>query len=150
MGCFWNPQHLFDKVDGVLRTEVGYMGGEMKNPTYEDVCSDTTGHAEVIEITFDPEKVSYEDLLDLFWKNHNPTTLDRQGPDTGSQYRSVIFFHSPEQEEAARASRQKLEKSGRYGDPIVTKIQPAGEFWKAEEYHQKYFDKKGIDPTCSV
>ncbi len=150
MGCFWGPDTIFSKVPGVSETKVGYTGGTKDHPTYEEVCAGDTGHAEAVEVTYDPKKVSYDELLDIFWKNHNPTTLDRQGPDVGAQYRSAIFFHTPEQESAARASREALIKSGRYGDPIVTKIQPATTFWPAEEYHQKYFAKKGIDPTCHI
>lgn len=150
MGCFWSPDAIFGKVSGVLETAVGYTGGTKENPTYEDVCGGTTGHAEAVEITYDPKNVTYEALLDIFWKNHNPTTHDRQGPDIGAQYRSAIFFHAPEQEALARASKEKLEKNGRYGDPIVTEIVPASTFWRAEEYHQKYFAKKGVDPTCHL
>jgi peptide-methionine (S)-S-oxide reductase len=148
MGCFWGPDDFFRKVPGVLDTAAGYTGGTKENPTYEEVCTGTTGHAEAVEITFDPAKISYDQLLDLFWKNHNPTTLDRQGPDVGAQYRSAVFFHSAEQEKVARASKEKLEKNGRYGDPIVTEIVPAGMFWRAEEYHQQYFAKKGIAGAC--
>ncbi|MDO8520809.1 MAG: peptide-methionine (S)-S-oxide reductase MsrA [bacterium] len=150
MGCFWEPDALFSKIPGVLETAVGYTGGTKENPTYEDVCGGATGHAEAVQIIYDPKKISYDELLDIFWKNHNPTTPGRQGPDIGAQYRSVIFFHTPEQEAAARASKEKLEKNGKWGDPIVTEIVPAGTFWRAEEYHQKYFAKKGIDPTCHV
>lgn len=150
MGCFWAPDDFFRKVPGVLDTVAGYTGGTKEHPTYEEVCSGTTGHAEAVEITFDPEKVSYEKLLDIFWKNHNPTTPNRQGPDVGAQYRSAVFFHTPKQEMAARASKEELEKKGTWGDPIVTEIIPAGTFWKAEEYHQQYFAKKGIAPTCNL
>jgi peptide-methionine (S)-S-oxide reductase len=120
------------------------MGGSLKDPTYKDVCTDRTGHAEVVEVVYDPSRVSYDDLLKVFWENHNPTTLNRQGPDVGTQYRSVIFFHSPEQEAAARASKEKLERSGVYKRPIVTEITPGGEFWRAEEYHQQYLEKRGL------
>jgi peptide-methionine (S)-S-oxide reductase len=150
MGCFWGSDDFFRKVPGVEGTSAGYTGGIKENPTYEEVCTGTTGHAEAVEITYDPEKISYEKLLDIFWKNHNPTTPNRQGPDVGAQYRSVIFFHTSEQESLARASKEKLEKNGRYGDPIVTEIVPAGAFWRAEEYHQQYFAKRGIDPTCHI
>ena len=120
------------------------MGGTLPNPTYEDVCSDETGHAEVVQVEFDPAQVSYEELLRLFWESHDPTTLNRQGPDTGTQYRSVIFFHTPEQEAAARASKEALARSGKYRRPIVTEITPAAEFWRAEEYHQQYLEKRGL------
>jgi peptide-methionine (S)-S-oxide reductase len=120
------------------------MGGTLRNPTYEDVCSDETGHAEVVQVEFDPAQVSYEELLRLFWENHDPTTLNRQGPDTGTQYRSIIFFHTPEQEAAARASKEALARSGKYRRPIVTEIAPAAEFWRAEEYHQQYLEKRGL------
>lgn len=149
-GCFWGVEDVFRQVPGVTSTTVGYMGGTLLSPTYEDVCTDKTGHAEVVEVSYDKDKVSYEQLLNVFWKNHNPTTMNQQGPDHGTQYRSVIFFHTPEQESIARASREKLEKSGRFGDPIVTKIRPAEKFWKAEEYHQQYFSKKGVVGTCNL
>ncbi len=142
-GCFWGVEEEFRKVPGVLATAVGYSGGKTDNPTYEDVCSDETGHAEVVEVEYDPAKVSYDQLLEIFWNNHNPTTLNRQGPDVGSQYRSAIFFHTPEQQAAARASKERLEKSGRFNRPVVTEITPASRFWRAEEYHQKYFEKRG-------
>jgi peptide-methionine (S)-S-oxide reductase len=142
-GCFWGVEEEFRKVPGVLATAVGYSGGTTQNPTYQDVCSDQTGHAEVVEVEYDPAKVSYDALLEVFWNNHNPTQLNRQGPDVGTQYRSAIFFHSPEQEAAARASKAKLEKSGRFPRPIVTEISPAAPFWRAEEYHQRYFEKRG-------
>jgi peptide-methionine (S)-S-oxide reductase len=142
-GCFWGVEEEFRKVPGVLETAVGYSGGTRENPTYKDVCSDGTGHAEVVEVEYDPAKVSFEDLLGVFWNNHNPTQLNRQGPDVGSQYRSAIFFHTPEQEAAARASKAQLEKSGRFPRSIVTEITPASRFWRAEEYHQRYFEKRG-------
>ena len=142
-GCFWGVEEEFRKVPGVLQTAVGYSGGKTDNPTYEDVCSDETGHAEVVEVEYDPAKVSYDQLLEVFWNNHNPTTLNRQGPDVGSQYRSAVFFHTPEQQAAAKASKERLEKSGRFPRPVVTEITPAGRFWRAEEYHQKYFEKRG-------
>lgn len=140
-GCFWHPQHVFDQIDGVTATWVGYMGGGKPNPTYEEVCTGRTGHAEVVHIEFDPDKVSYEQLLDLLWDIHDPTQRDRQGPDIGTQYRSVIFFHDAAQEAAARASKAALAASGRYGGEIVTAIEPAGTFWEAEDYHQKYFER---------
>jgi peptide-methionine (S)-S-oxide reductase len=142
-GCFWGVEEEFRKVPGVLATAVGYAGGKTDNPTYEDVCSDETGHAEVVEVEYDPARVSYDQLLDIFWSGHNPTTLNRQGPDVGSQYRSAIFFHTPDQQAAAKASKERLEKSGRFNRPIVTEITPAGRFWRAEDYHQRYFEKRG-------
>ena len=142
-GCFWGVQARFDEVPGVTRTDVGYMGGTTENPSYEDVCSGTTGHAEVCQVMFDPERVSYETLLEAFWKMHDPTQVDRQGPDVGRQYRSVIFIHSPEQRAAAEASKKKLEESGAYAEPIATAVEDAGPFWRAEEYHQKYEEKTG-------
>src|SRR3989338_3526807 len=148
MGCFWAPDDFFRKVAGVFSTTAGYTGGTKEDPTYEEVCSGTTGHAEAVEVTFDPAKISYEELLDLFWKNHNPTTPNRQGVDVGAQYRSSIFFPTPEQERLARASKGQLSKNGRWGDPIVTEISPAGKFWRAEEYHQQYFAKNNIVGTC--
>jgi peptide-methionine (S)-S-oxide reductase len=143
-GCFWGVEAAFRKVPGVKSTTVGYSGGTMPNPTYTDVCTGRTGHAESVEVEFDPAQVSYEDLVKVFWSEHDPTTPNRQGPDVGTQYRSAIFFHSPEQEAAARASKQKLEQSGQYRRPIVTEIKPASQFWRAEEYHQQYFEKRGV------
>ncbi|MGH9389776.1 MAG: peptide-methionine (S)-S-oxide reductase MsrA [Vicinamibacteria bacterium] len=143
-GCFWGIEEAFRQLKGVKNATVGYCGGETKNPTYEQVCSDRTGHAEAVLVEFDLDEVSYDELLDVFWKIHDPTTLNRQGPDTGSQYRSVIFFHTPEQEKAARESKAKVEASGRLRRPIVTEIVPAAEFYRAEEYHQRYFDKRGM------
>jgi peptide-methionine (S)-S-oxide reductase len=143
-GCFWGVEAAFRQVDGVLATAVGYSGGRRENPTYEDVCSGRTGHAEVVEVEYDPSKVTYEQLLDVFWENHDPTTLNRQGPDVGEQYRSAVFFLAPEQEAAARASKERLEKSGRYKRPIVTEITPASKFYRAEEYHQRYLEKHGL------
>jgi len=143
-GCFWGVEAAFRQIKGVTATAVGYSGGHYDNPTYKDVCSGKTGHAEVVEVIFDPEKVSYEQLLDVFWENHDPTTLNRQGPDIGEQYRSVIFYHSPEQQKAALASKEKLEKAKVYDRPIVTQIEEAGPFYKAEEYHQQYLEKRGL------
>ncbi len=143
-GCFWGVEQAFRQVKGVTGTRVGYLGGTMNNPTYHDVCTDMTGHAEVVEVEFDPSQVMYEDLLNIFWSCHDPTQLNRQGPDVGTQYRSAIFFHSPEQEKAARVSKEKLQASGRYKRPIVTEITPASEFWMAEDYHQQYLEKRGI------
>ena len=148
-GCFWGVEAEFRRVQGVKATAVGYAGGDLKNPSYKDVCSDSTGHAEVVQVEYDPEAVSYDDLLNVFWENHDPTTLNRQGPDVGTQYRSVIFFHTPEQEAAARASKERLEKSGRFRRPIVTQIEPAAEFWRAEEYHQQYLEKRGL-ASCHI
>lgn len=143
-GCFWCVEHVFEKVPGITSTSVGYMGGSTKNPTYEQVCTDTTGHAEVVQVEYDPEKISYDELLQIFWSNHDPTTLNRQGPDIGKQYRSAVFYHAPEQEQIAIKSRDMIEKSGRYKKKIVTEITPASEFYRAEEYHQKYYAKCGI------
>jgi peptide-methionine (S)-S-oxide reductase len=143
-GCFWGVEAAFRQVDGVLGTAVGYSGGRTENPTYESVCSGRTGHAETVEVEYDPAKVTYERLLDVFWENHDPTTLNRQGPDVGEQYRSAIFFQTPEQEKAAIASKENLEKSGRYKRPIVTEITPASAFYRAEEYHQRYLEKHGL------
>jgi len=148
-GCFWGVEEEFRKVPGVLETAVGYSGGTTSSPTYQDVCSDATGHAEVVEVEYDPAKVAYDALLEVFWDNHNPTQLNRQGPDVGTQYRSAIFFHTPEQEAAAKASKERLEKSGRFSRPIVTEISPASRFWRAEEYHQRYFEKRG-GGSCHV
>ena len=143
-GCFWSVEAAFRQVPGVVDTAVGYAGGTTQDPTEEDVNSDGTGHAEVVEVEYDPETVAYERLLDVFWANHDPTTLNRQGPDVGSQYRSVIFFHTPEQEAAARASKENLDRSGRFRRPIVTEIAPAPPFYRAEEYHQRYLEKRGL------
>ena len=140
-GCFWGVEAAFRQVDGVTKTEVGYEGGTLENPTYEDVCSHTTGHAEVVQVTYDPERVSYEQLLDVFWGKHDPTQLNRQGPDIGDQYRSVIFFHDADQEEAALQSKAR-EQVNRQA-PIVTQIEPAETFYEAEDYHQQYLEKRG-------
>jgi peptide-methionine (S)-S-oxide reductase len=145
-GCFWGIEASFREEPGVLDAAVGYAGGTTENPTYQDVCTDRTGHAEVVEVQFDPEKVSYGQLLDRFWRIHDPTTPNRQGPDVGSQYRSVIFFHSPEQEAAAKASKQEAQE--RFKRPIVTYIEPAPTFWRAEEYHQRYLEKRG-EAACA-
>ena len=142
-GCFWDVEAAFRRVKGVLSTTVGYSGGSFKGPTYEDLCTGTTGHAEVVEVDYDPAKVSYDELLKVFWGIHNPTTLNRQGLDIGTQYRSVIFFHNSEQRAAAEASKEKLQRNGHYKNPIVTEITPASEFYKAEEYHQQYCEKRG-------
>jgi peptide-methionine (S)-S-oxide reductase len=148
-GCFWGVEATFRQVPGVISTRVGYSGGDLANPTYKDVCTDRTGHAEAVEVEYDPAKVSYEKLLDVFWENHDPTQLNRQGPDWGTQYRSAIFYTSPEQQGAAQASKQQLEKSHRYSKPIVTQIVPATTFYEAEEYHQQYLEKKGL-ATCHI
>jgi peptide-methionine (S)-S-oxide reductase len=142
-GCFWGVEETFRKLKGVTSTAVGYAGGRKDNPTYEDVCSDETGHAEVVQLEFDPTQVSYDELLDVFWSSHNPTTLNRQGPDVGAQYRSIIFYHSPAQKAAAEASKQKVEKAGRFNRPVVTQIESAPAFWRAEEYHQRYLETRG-------
>src|SRR5436189_3204856 len=143
-GCFWGVEEIFRNVKGVLSTSVGYAGGTQENPTYQDVCTDKTGHAEVLELEFDPSQVSYDQLLEVFWSNHNPTTLNRQGPDVGAQYRSVIFYHTPEQQAAAEASKTRMDQSGRFKKPIVTHIQPAPTFYPAEDYHQRYLEKRGL------
>jgi peptide-methionine (S)-S-oxide reductase len=148
-GCFWGVEAAFRQVHGVTSTAVGYMGGHLKNPTYRDVCTDQTGHAEVVEVTFDPSQVSYPDLLKVFWENHDPTQFNRQGPDYGKQYRTAIFFHSPEQEAAARASKEALDRSGKYHRRVVTEITPAAEFWRAEDYHQQYLEKRGL-ASCHI
>lgn len=141
-GCFWHVEDLLSKTKGVKSTAAGYIGGKLSNPTYEQVCTDNTGHAEAVQVEFNPDEISFEKLLDVFWNNHNPTTLNRQGPDVGVQYRSAIFYHDEEQKEIAQKSLQLLDKSGRYRDPIVTEIIPAPTFYNAEEYHQKYFKKQ--------
>ena len=141
-GCFWGVEETFRRLAGVTDTAVGYEGGSLDNPTYHDVCTDRTGHAEVVQVTFDPAVISFHDLLNVFWENHDPTTMNRQGPDTGTQYRSVIFFHSPEQEAEAKRSRDEAQKNFRR--PIVTQIVPAATFWRAEEYHQQYLAKRGL------
>ena len=148
-GCFWGVEAAFRRVPGVLDAVSGYSGGRTENPSYKDVCTDRTGHAEVVQVTFDPSKVSYEQLLDVFWKIHNPTQVNRQGPDFGTQYRTAIFYHSPEQEAAARKSKQALEASARFRQPVATEITPAGPFWRAEEYHQRYLEKRGAE-SCHI
>ncbi len=148
-GCFWGVEADFRQVPGVVATTVGYEGGATTNPTYRDVCSHTTGHAEVVEIEYDPARVSYEQLLEVFWTNHDPTQLNRQGPDIGDQYRTVIFYHTPEQQAAAQASKERLEREGRYRRPIVTQIVPAMTFYRAEEYHQQYLEKRGLS-SCHI
>jgi len=148
-GCFWGVEETFRNLKGVISTAVGYTGGTKDSPTYEDVCTDKTGHAEVVEVEFDPSQIAYDDLLDVFWSNHNPTTVNRQGPDVGTQYRSVIFYHSSEQKSAAEASSKKIDMSGRFRQPVVTKIEPSPTFWRAEEYHQRYLQKRG-QSRCAI
>jgi peptide-methionine (S)-S-oxide reductase len=148
-GCFWGVEATFRQLPGVISTRVGYTGGNAPNPTYKQVCTDTTGHAEAVEIDYDPAKLSYDKLLEVFWENHDPTQLNRQGPDWGKQYRSAIFFHTPEQETAAKASKERLEKSHRFSKPVVTQIVPAVTFFEAEDYHQQYLEKKGL-ASCHI
>ena len=148
-GCFWGVEATFRQLPGVMATAVGYEGGTLPNPTYKDVCTDTTGHAEVVEVEYNPVVTPYETLLDVFWNNHDPTTLDRQGPDVGTQYRSVIFYHTPEQRRQAEASLRQLQDRGVFGRPIVTRIEPASTFYRAEEYHQQYLEKRGL-ASCHV
>lgn len=143
-GCFWGVEAAFRELDGVIDAVSGYQGGHTENPTYKEVCTDRTGHAEVVEVEYDPAKVSYDKLLDVFWGAHDPTQVNRQGPDVGTQYRSAIFFYTPEQEQAARASKSKLEASRRFKRPIATQIEPAQTFYRAEEYHQQYLAKRGL------
>ncbi len=144
-GCFWGVEATFRRVPGVTRSAVGYLGGSLDNPSYRDVCNGNTGHAEVVQVDFDPALVTYDQLLDVFWKCHDPTTLNRQGPDVGDQYRSAIFFHTPEQQAAAEASKARQQASGRFKRPIVTEITPASTFYRAEEYHQRYLEKNGME-----
>ncbi|MEO5573206.1 MAG: peptide-methionine (S)-S-oxide reductase MsrA [Gammaproteobacteria bacterium] len=148
-GCFWGVEAAFRKITGVRSTSVGYLGGTYKSPTYQDVCTGRTGHAEVVQVEYDPAQVAYDDLLNVFWDNHNPTTLNRQGPDIGTQYRSAIFFHNAEQQATAIASKEKLQNSGKYRNPIVTEITPASDFYAAEDYHQQYLEKRGL-AHCSL
>jgi peptide-methionine (S)-S-oxide reductase len=148
-GCFWGVEAAFREVDGVESARVGYTGGAFDNPTYRDVCGGRTGHAESVEVIYDPARVSYNSLLDVFWEVHDPTTLNRQGPDIGSQYRSAIFFHNPQQEAAARESKERRQKSGKHRRDIVTEITPASRFWEAEDYHQRYLEKRGL-ALCRV
>ncbi len=148
-GCFWGVELTFQKTPGVLSTQVGYTGGWKESPTYKDVCYEDTGHAEVVEVTFDPSQVDYKTLLEIFWENHNPTTLNRQGPDTGTQYRSAIFFHDEMQKNIATESKNQKQTSGKYRNPIVTEIVPAVTFYRAEEYHQQYLEKRGLG-NCHI
>jgi peptide-methionine (S)-S-oxide reductase len=148
-GCFWGVEAEFRRLPGVIDAAVGYSGGHTVNPTYKDVCTDETGHAEVVQVTFDPAKISYEQLLGAFWQLHDPTQVNRQGPDFGTQYRTAIFFHSPEQEAAAKKSKAALDASGKFRRPIATEITPAGPFYRAEEYHQRYLEKRGA-ASCHI
>lgn len=148
-GCFWGVEAAFRNMEGVKATRVGYIGGHLDDPTYQSVCTGKTGHAEAVEVSYDATNVSYEQLLNLFWQKHNPTTYHRQGPDVGSQYRSVIFFHNEEQGKEAQASKEALAKSGRFTNPIVTEIVPAETFYEAEDYHQQYLEKRG-QATCKI
>lgn len=148
-GCFWCTEAVFQNVDGVEKVESGYSGGKVKNPTYKEVCSGLTGHAEVIQVHYDSAKVSYEELLEIFWKTHDPTTLNRQGADEGTQYRSVVFYHNEEQKTLAEKYKAELDKSGAFNNPIVTEISPYTEFYKAEDYHQNYYNLNGNAPYCS-
>ncbi|MGI9042434.1 MAG: peptide-methionine (S)-S-oxide reductase MsrA [Gemmatimonadales bacterium] len=148
-GCFWGVEVAFRQVEGVESAVVGYLGGTYPNPTYEDVCTGRTGHAEVVEVTYDPSRTSFEDLLNVFWTNHDPTTLNRQGPDRGTQYRSAIFYHDGAQQKAAEASKEQMNRSGRFPNPIVTEITPTSTFYPAEEYHQRYLEKRGL-ASCHV
>ena len=143
-GCFWGVEATFRKMPGVISTQVGYTGGRTENPSYEEVCTGRTGHAEAVEVTYDPDRVRYADLLQVFWENHDPTTPNRQGPDVGEQYRSAIFFHTREQEAEARASKERLQSEKRFRRPIVTQIVPSAVFYPAEEYHQQYLEKRGL------
>lgn len=147
-GCFWGIEHAFRRIEGVIDARVGYTGGHVDSPGYQQVCTDTTGHAEAVEVEFDPDRVTYEELLDAFWRMHDPTQVNRQGPDVGSQYRSAIFVHDEAQEKAAQASKEALGASGELPRPIATEIVPASTFWEAEDYHQRYYEKQGIDPHC--
>jgi peptide-methionine (S)-S-oxide reductase len=148
-GCFWGVDVSFRQVSGVKDALVGYLGGTLPNPTYKDVCTGRTGHAEVVQVEYDPDEVTYDRLLEVFWENHDPTTLNRQGPDVGTQYRSAIFYHTPEQKAAAEASKSRLEGSGKFRKPIVTEITPASTFYPAEDYHQRYLEKRGL-ASCHI
>jgi peptide-methionine (S)-S-oxide reductase len=148
-GCFWGIEAAFRQVSGVVSTAVGYIGGGTDDPSYRQVCTGRTGHAEVVQVEYDPERLSYDDVLSVFWDNHDPTTRDRQGPDVGTQYRSAIYFHDAGQEATARASKDELEAAGRFRRPIVTEISPAATFWAAEDYHQQYLEKRGLS-TCRI
>jgi len=148
-GCFWGVEAAFRQLEGVSSTSVGYTGGTSDNPTYEEVCSGRTGHAEAVEVVYDPSRVSYDELLNVFWESHDPTTPGRQGPDVGTQYRSAVFFHTPEQEAAAKAFKERLQNGGSYRKPIVTEITPVSRFYRAEDYHQQYLEKRGL-ARCTI
>lgn len=148
-GCFWCTEAIFQRLNGVEKVVSGYTGGKVKNPTYKEVCSGLTGHAEVIQITYDPKKISFDELLEVFWKTHDPTTLNRQGADEGTQYRSAVFYHNEEQKQLATEYRKKLDASGAFDNPIVTEITASTEFYPAEDYHQNYFNLNGNAPYCS-
>ncbi len=149
-GCFWCVEAIFQEVQGVKKVESGYMGGTIKNPSYKEVCTGRTGHAEVVQITFDPVEVGFEELLEIFWQTHDPTTLNRQGADVGTQYRSAVFYHNNAQREKAEFYKQKLDESGAFSNPIVTEISPASAFYVAEDYHQNYFNENGDQPYCAM
>ncbi len=148
-GCFWGVEVAFRNTKGVTQTAVGYLGGTMENPTYRDVCTGRTGHAEVVEVEYDPQQVSYEELLKVFWDNHDPTQLNRQGPDIGTQYRSAIFYYTPQQQQVAQTSKEQLEREGSFRRPVATQVVPASEFYRAEEYHQQYLEKRGL-ASCHI
>jgi peptide-methionine (S)-S-oxide reductase len=148
-GCFWGVEAAFRQIKGVKSTAVGYEGGSLPNPTYKDVCTDRTGHAEVVQVEYDPTQVSYKDLLNVFWENHDPTQVNRQGPDVGTQYRTVVFYHSDAQKQIAEESKRELEASGKFRRPIATEIVPADTFWMAEDYHQQYLEKRGLS-SCHI
>jgi peptide-methionine (S)-S-oxide reductase len=148
-GCFWGVEAAFRQIKGVKSTAVGYEGGKTSNPSYKDVCTDRTGHAEVVQVEYDPSEVSYADLLTVFWENHDPTQVNRQGPDVGTQYRTVVFYHNDEQKRVAEESKEKLEASGKFRKPIATAIEPATTFWMAEDYHQQYLEKRGL-ASCHI
>ncbi|MCC9165390.1 peptide-methionine (S)-S-oxide reductase MsrA [Pontibacter harenae] len=148
-GCFWCTEAVFQQLEGVEKVESGYAGGHVENPTYKQVCTGNTGHAEVLQITYDPQKITYDELLEVFWETHDPTTLNRQGNDIGTQYRSVIFYHNAEQKQLAEKYKEELEASGAFADPIVTTIEPLPEYYPAEDYHQNYFNQNGFQPYCS-
>lgn len=148
-GCFWGVEAAFRQIKGVKSTAVGYEGGTMPNPTYKDVCTDRTGHAEVVQVEYEPKEVSYKDLLNVFWENHDPTQVNRQGPDVGTQYRTVVFYHNDEQKRLAEDSKRELEASGKFRKPIATAIEPASSFWIAEDYHQQYLEKRGL-ANCHI
>jgi len=149
-GCFWCTEAIFQQLDGVIKSTSGYSGGQVANPSYKEVCTGNTGHAEVIQVLYDPKKITYDELLEVFWQTHDPTTLNRQGADVGTQYRSVIFYHNNEQKEKAEKYKAELNKSGAFTDPIVTEISPYSKFYAAENYHQDYYEQNGGEPYCSI